>query len=155
MIILNKTARIDREIADIDDEIRKFLRKDQQDEQSTQQGTTHNIYLRSSMDSNYKRKEKSTNEILRNNVKVTNPNDRLKLIIYYKSVKTTNLLMKNNLSPKLRDLARTHLIYDFTCKTGECMHLPQPKVRYIGTLARVARGHVGTEGTLARDLADS
>ena len=36
------------------------------------------------------------------------------------------------MSPNLRDLARTHLIYDFTCKAGDCMHLPQQQVRYSG-----------------------
>ena len=40
--------------------------------------------------------------------------------------------MKNNLSPKLRELSRTNLIYDFTCNTGECMHLPTNKRRYSG-----------------------
>ena len=80
----------------------------------------------------YKRNEKSIKEIINNNVKVINANDRLKVIIYYQSTKTRDLVMKNNMSPKLRDLARTHLIYDFTCKTGECKHLPQQQVRYSG-----------------------
>ena len=31
--------------------------------------------------------------------------------------------MKNNLTPKIRDLARTNLIYDFLCSMGECSHL--------------------------------
>ena len=84
----------------------------------------------------------------RSNVKVTNPNanDRLKVIIYYQSIKTRNLVMKNNLSPKLRDLARTNLIYDFTCKTGECIHLPKQQVRYTGfttcTLSRRLSFHL-------------
>ena len=80
------------------------------------------------MTPDYKRNEKTIKEIINNYVKVINPHDRLKAIIYYQSIKTSNLVMKNNLSPKLRDLARTHLIYDFTCKTGECMHLPQQQV---------------------------
>ena len=54
--------------------------------------------------------------------------------------------MKNNLSPKLRELARTNLIYDFICTTGECMHLPQHKVRYTGlttcTLSRRLSFHI-------------
>ena len=54
--------------------------------------------------------------------------------------------MKNNMSPKLRDLARTNLIYDFTCKTGECIHLPQQQVRYSGlttcTLSRRLSFHL-------------
>ena len=98
------------------------------------------------MNPTYKRNEKSIKEIIKNNVKVINSNDKLKIIIYYQSIKTSNLVMKNNMSPKLRDLARTHLIYDFTCKTGECMHLPQQQVRYSGlttcTLSRRLSFHL-------------
>ena len=54
--------------------------------------------------------------------------------------------MKNNLSPKLRELARTNLIYDFTCQTGECKHLPNKQVRYSGlttcTLSRRLTFHI-------------
>ena len=54
--------------------------------------------------------------------------------------------MKNNQSPKLRELARTNLIYDFNCKIGECMHLPQKQVRYTGlttcTLSRRLSYHL-------------
>lgn len=46
--------------------------------------------------------------------------DRLQLIIYYQSTKTKHLIMKNNLTPKVRDLARTNLIYDFNCNIDEC-----------------------------------
>ena len=40
--------------------------------------------------------------------------------------------MRNNMTPKVRDLAKTHLIYDFNCKEGECTHLPIQKRRYSG-----------------------
>ena len=129
----------------IDDEIRKFLHKDVT-ERKTPTATTHKIYYKNFMNSKYKQDEKSIKEIINNNVKVINPNDRLQLIIYYTSTKTRNLIMKNNLSPKLRDLARTNLIYDFTCKTGECKHLPTLKVRYSGlttcTLSRRLSLHI-------------
>ena len=84
------------------------------------------------MNPNYKRNEKSLKDIINNNVKVINSNERLQVVIYYKSMKTSNFFMKNNLSPKLRELARTNLIYDFTCKKGECEHLPIYKRRYSG-----------------------
>ena len=132
----------------IDDEIRKFLRKEtsEQSPPPPPPGTTHKVYYKNFMNTNYKRNEKSIKEIINNNVKVINPNDRLQIVIYYKSTKTSNLVMKNNMSPKLRELARTNLIYDFTCKTGECMHLPQQKVRYSGlttcTLSRRLSLHI-------------
>ena len=40
--------------------------------------------------------------------------------------------MRNNITPKVRDLAKTHLIYDFQCKEGECAHLPHKQTRYSG-----------------------
>ena len=98
------------------------------------------------MNQKYQQDESLVKEILKNNVRVTKPDDRIQLIIYYKSTKTSNLIMKNNLSPKLRDLARTNLIYDFTCKNGECEHLPTQQVRYSGlttcTLSRRLSYHI-------------
>ena len=141
----------------IDDEIKKFLHKERSDQSSSppspppkqqqqQQETTHSIFYKNFMNPAYKRNEKSIKEIINNNVRLINPNNRLKVIIYYQSIKTSNLVMKNNMSPKLRDLARTHLIYDFTCKTGDCMHLPQQQVRYSGlttcTLSRRMSFHL-------------
>ena len=116
----------------IDDEIRKFLRKETTPQQPQQQRTTHKIYYKNFMNPNYKRNEKSIKEIINNNVRIINNSDHLQVVIYYKSIKTSNLVMKNNQSPKLRELARTCLIYDFTCQTGECKHLQQQKVRYSG-----------------------
>ena len=115
----------------IDDEIRKFLRREASQQQPPAT-TTHKIYYKNFMNHNYKRDEKTIKDIINNNVKVINSGDRLQVVIYYKSIKTRNLFMKNNLSPKLRELARTNLIYDFTCNTGECTHLSTNKKRYSG-----------------------
>ena len=40
--------------------------------------------------------------------------------------------MRNNMTPKIRDLAKTNLIYDFDCQEGECEHLPIQQKRYSG-----------------------
>ena len=40
--------------------------------------------------------------------------------------------MRNNMTPPKRELAKTHLIYDFDCRKGECEHLPIQKRRYTG-----------------------
>ena len=129
----------------IDDEIRKFLRREASQQQPPTT-TTHKIYYKNFMNHNYKRDEKAIKDIINNNVKVINSGERLQVVIYYKSIKTRNLFMKNNLSPKLRELARTNLIYDFTCKTGECTHLPTNKKRYSGlttcTLSRRLTFHL-------------
>lgn len=74
------------------------------------------------MNPNYKQDEVLLKQIIKNHVSVKNRDDRLQLIIYYRSTKTRHLIMKNNLTPKVRDLARTNLIYDFLCSIGECTH---------------------------------
>ena len=74
------------------------------------------------MNPQYKRDELLLKGIIKNHVNVKNPRDKLQLVIYYRSTKTRNLVMKNNLTPKVRDLAKTNLIYDFRCDVDECAH---------------------------------
>ena len=40
--------------------------------------------------------------------------------------------MRNNMTPKIRDLAKTNLIYDFDCQEGESEHLTIQQKRYSG-----------------------
>ena len=40
--------------------------------------------------------------------------------------------MKNNLSPKLRDLAKTNLVYEYKCQRDASMHLPPSQTKYVG-----------------------
>ena len=72
--------------------------------------------------------------------------DKLQLVIYYRSTKTRDLVMRNNLTPKVRDLARTNLIYDFECKIDECAHQNRSDVTYSGlttcTLSRRLTYHL-------------
>ena len=84
------------------------------------------------MSPRYKQDELLLKRVVKNHVSVKDRRDKLQLIIYYKSTKTKNLIMKNNLTPKVRDLARTNLIYDFHCTEGECAHLNRSEVGYSG-----------------------
>merc|ERR1711916_407773 len=84
------------------------------------------------MGSGYKRSENAIRTAIKSNVRMKEPSDRLQIVIYHKSAKTKNLIMRNNMTPRIRDLAKTHLIYDFDCKEGECEHLPTQKKRYTG-----------------------
>ena len=139
----------------VDTEIRKFLRNINRVTETTT-GVTHKVFYRNFMNSKYKQDEWSIKEIIKTNVKVKNPEDRLQLVIYYKSLKTRDLVMKNNLQAKVRDMAKTNLIYDFNCKIGECMHLPQKQVRYTGlttcTLSRRLSFHLQNGAILQHAL---
>ena len=115
----------------VDAEIRKFLKQE-----STQKpippGVTHKVFYRNFMNPNYRQDEMSIKQIIKSNVTMKDPNNRIQVIIYYKSTKTRDLFMKNNLQPKPRDLSRTRLIYDFDCQKDECEHLPTSLIRYTG-----------------------
>ena len=107
----------------IDIEIKKFLRKDSA-EVHPSAGSTHKVFYMNFMNPKYQQNEAAIRKIIKDNVRTVNANDHLQLIVYYKSIKTKDLVMKNNLTPKLRELARTNLIYDFTCSIDACKHLP-------------------------------
>ena len=98
------------------------------------------------MNPSYKRDEQRLKTIIKDHVKIKKPGDKLQLVIYYRSTKTRDLVMRNNLIPKVRDLARTNLIYDFECKIDECAHQNRSDVTYSGlttcTLSRRLTYHL-------------
>ena len=61
-------------------------------------------------------------------------------------MKTYNLVMKNNLRPPTRTVAKSSLIYEFICPHDECIHRKPHKASYIGetvcTLSRRLTGHL-------------
>ena len=129
----------------VDNEIRQFLKNETKVNQTTT-GVTHKVFYRNFMNPKYKQNEQAIKEIIKSYVKVKNSNDRLQIVIFYKSTKTRDLTMKNNLLPKPRELSRTNLTYDFNCTIGECKHLPPKQVRYSGvttcTLSRRLSYHL-------------
>ena len=97
------------------------------------------------MNSEYQKDEKMLKDLIRDNVTMKE-NQKLKLVIYYKSRKTRDLVMKNNLGNKVRELAKTNVIYDINCQKGGCEHLPRRNSRYSGlttcTLSRRLTFHL-------------
>ena len=55
------------------------------------------------------------------NILPTDPNKKIKLIIYYNKFKTSNLVIKNNSSSSIRALQKANVIYQFKCPLGECI----------------------------------
>ena len=55
------------------------------------------------------------------NILPTDPNKKIKLIIYYNKFKTSNLVIKNNSSPSIGVLQKTNVIYQFKCPLGDCI----------------------------------
>jgi len=122
----------------------KFIKK----KQTVQNASKPNesvipLYYHSQMHSNYKVEERTIKEIIDSNTNCSDPNQRLKVIIYYKNLKTSNLVMKNNLTPKPSPLQQTNVCYKFSCP------FPHSKAeQYIGltqtTLSRRLTMHAQT-----------
>ena len=98
------------------------------------------VYYRNQMHDNYKIDEKVVKEIVKNHVKCIDSNYKINLIVYYKNRKTSNLVVKNNLSPPKPYFQNTDLVYAFKCP------LSHPKVTlYVGytrtTLLRRLKSH--------------
>ena len=70
------------------------------------------------MTSSYKIDEKVLKNIIKQNIKCTNENESIKLNIYYKNRKVSNLVMKN--SPNTTKLQRTNILYKYECNVGDC-----------------------------------
>ena len=78
------------------------------------------------MHNNYKKDEKILKEIINRNIKCKNNSDKLKIVIYYKNNKTSNLVIKNNMMPRPTPLQSTNVVYKFVCDVQHC------KAEYIG-----------------------
>ena len=83
----------------IDNEIRKYLDKKRIDTKQTH--TLVPIYYNSQMHCNYKLDEKVLKSVVYNNISCTQPLHKPNLVIYYKNIKSCQLVMKNNPSPPL------------------------------------------------------
>ena len=90
------------------------------------------MFYENQMNNGYKIDEAILKKIVKDNVKVVDQSKTLKLVIFYKSPKTRQLVMRNNLSPKKRTLAQSNIIYEYSCKIGECEHQISRINCYIG-----------------------
>ena len=70
---------------------------------------------------NYKSDEKILKTLIHRNILPTDPNKKIKLIIDYNKFKTSNLVIRNNLSPSIEVLQKTNVIYQFKCLLRDCI----------------------------------
>ena len=83
---------------------------------------TINVFYKNQYSNAYKTDERIIKSIVKNNTICKNPLNTLKLVIYYNSSVTTNLISRNNQSTKPAQLQQTNLIYEYTCTHGGCEH---------------------------------
>ena len=76
-------------------------------------------------------------QIIKKNVTPTDPQKKISFTIYYKSKKTSDLLMRNSTKRDTDKLQQSHVIYRYSCSQGNCATLPSI---YIGmTTMRLTR----------------
>ena len=72
------------------------------------------------MSTDYRTEEKVMKDIIYKNVKPTNEDTRITLTIYYKTRKTSQLLLRNRPATRKTPLQEDHVIYQHTCNSKEC-----------------------------------
>ena len=97
-------------------------------------------------------KVKIMKTLIHKNILPTDPNKKIKLIIY--KFKTSNLVIRNNSSPLIRVLQKTNVIYKFKCPLGDC--ISNHNNIYVGltstTLSRRLTIHLSDTSSIAQHL---
>ncbi|XP_045116825.1 uncharacterized protein LOC123507729 [Portunus trituberculatus] len=115
---------------EIDEIIRRHMNYHfRADEKQDPQQEIH-LYNKNFMTSAYSMEETALKKIIHNNVKTVDPNFQIKLIIYYKSKRTSSLVLKNNCHPPTTALQEVNVVYQYTCNHGDCSRRPST---YIGS----------------------
>ena len=104
---------------------------------SSSGGERIKLFYKNTMSTQYRADEDALRKIINRDVKPTKDNDIIDLVIYYKNMKTSQLLIKNSPTQRTPELQRSHLVYEYTCKKGNCEALSQS---YIGmTTTKLSR----------------
>ena len=108
------------------------------------------------MHDNYKSDEKIMKTLIHKNILPTDPNKKIKLIIYYNKFKTSNLVIRNNSSPSIGVLQKTNVIYKFKCPLGDCISDNNNNNIYVGltstTRSRRLTMHLSDKSSIAQHL---
>ena len=137
LIRVNKNSSCEAKFKDEIDHIRKMLgrnnynpiminecidtflrnRKQNEDKKSEDNNKIGDIKLfyEAQFHKNYKIDENVLSEIIKNNVKPTDGDRKINLLIYYRNRKASNLVIRNDTSPKEDFLRQTNVVYEFKC----------------------------------------
>ena len=101
----------------VDLHVRKFINMKIKRKNNIQKEkkNTINIYYKNNWHTNYKVDERVMKDIIKKNVTSKNKEEKLNLIIFYKNMKTNNLVIKNNPYNALEPLETPNIVYKFKC----------------------------------------
>ena len=118
------------------------------------QQTYIKLFYRNQMHYNYKSDENILKTLILRNVLPTDPNKKIKLIIYYNKFKTSNLVIRNNSFPLVGVLQKTNVIYQFKFPLGDC--ISDNNNIYVGltstTLSRKLTMYLSDTSSIAQHL---
>ena len=90
--------------------------------------------------------------LIHRNILPTDPNKKIKFIIYYNRFKTSNLVIKYSSSPLIGVLQKNNVIYQFKCPLGDC--ISENNNIYVGstliTLPRRLKMHLSNTSSIAQ-----
>ena len=125
-------------------------------DQKTSTGKDIPLFYQSRMSSAYKAEEKAVRDIVRKNCIPSKDDDNIRLTIYYKSPRVSNLIMCNNLSNDNAPLKSTNVVYEYKCQIGDCAR--RRNSSYIGhtttSLSRRLTMHLQGGGPMTHTLSD-
>ena len=109
----------------VEKEINSFLNKKLDNNRAEDTTSTNiNLYYRNQMSSQYKQEENNLRKIIDDNI-TPQTNNSVKLAIYYKNKKLSQMLIRNNVN---RDTSNSHVVYKHTCNQEGC----QSHQYYVG-----------------------
>ena len=128
-------------LTEIDNQIQKQLHKhfrsptegggtEGGETQGGESKTDIKFYYKNRMSTAYKADEKAVRDIIARNCIPSDPKNKIKLIVYYKSPRTSDLIMNNNLSKENSLLKANNVVYEFKCTVGDCAR--RSNSTYIG-----------------------
>ena len=109
-----------------DEELGKF--ESRQNHQHTQTPNVNanviKIYYKNQTSPSFKVNERVLKYIVKRNMRFKSDDDTVNLIAYYKNMKTSNLLRRNNLHAQSK-LNSSNVIYEFKCPYEDCVLHPR------------------------------
>ena len=73
------------------------------------------------MNKNYKLNKRILKNVIKNKIKCVNSKEKLKWNIYYKNLKTKNLVMRNNINESKSILKTYYVVYKVSCPSEYCV----------------------------------
>ena len=109
-------------MAIIENSIKKFLKnKCNNVSNSSDPNKSILLYFQNNMSLNYKQDENQLHKIIDSKLQPVDESLKIKLTIYYRNKKLSNLFIKNNIHSNNSDIAsRHHVVYQYKCNRDGC-----------------------------------